>query len=77
MVKVRQRAKRRSFDFVFIDADHTTEGVLADIAAWRDKVRPGGMLCGHDTHFPSVAAAIDQALPGWSEAPDHVWWIRC
>jgi hypothetical protein len=37
-----------SFDLVFIDADHSYNSVREDIAAWRSKVRPGGILCGHD-----------------------------
>jgi Methyltransferase domain len=37
-----------SFDFVFIDADHSYEGCRNDIAAWKGKVKPGGWLCGHD-----------------------------
>jgi predicted O-methyltransferase YrrM len=37
-----------SFDLIFIDADHTYEGVLADLHAWYSKVRPGGIICGHD-----------------------------
>lgn len=36
------------FDFVYIDADHRYEAVKADIAAWFPKVKPGGILAGHD-----------------------------
>lgn len=47
-------------DFVFIDAEHTYEGVSADIAAWRGLVRDGGMICGHDfSHkWPGVQRAV-------------------
>jgi len=37
-----------SLDFVYIDGNHTFEYVAADIAAWWPKVRPGGILAGHD-----------------------------
>lgn len=36
------------FDVLYIDADHTYDAVKADIDAWWPKVRPGGILCGHD-----------------------------
>ena len=35
-------------DFVFIDADHTFEGCLADIRLWYPKVKRGGLVFGHD-----------------------------
>lgn len=38
----------RSADFVFLDADHSYEGLRADLYAWADVVRNGGWLCGHD-----------------------------
>ncbi len=41
-----------SLDYVYIDADHRYEGVLADITAWYPKVKSGGFICGHDT-YPS------------------------
>lgn len=37
-----------SLDFVYIDANHTYEPVLADIRAWEPKVRSGGIVSGHD-----------------------------
>ena len=37
-----------TLDFVYLDGDHVYEGVKADIAAWWPKIRPGGILSGHD-----------------------------
>ena len=37
-----------TFDFVYIDADHTYEGVRADLEAWWPTIKPGGVLGGHD-----------------------------
>lgn len=37
-----------SLDVCFIDADHRYSRVRLDILAWLPKVRPGGILCGHD-----------------------------
>lgn len=36
------------FDFVFIDGNHLYEMALADCRAWWPKIRPGGVLSGHD-----------------------------
>lgn len=38
----------RSLDFVYIDADHGFESVQSDLVSWYEKVRPGGILAGHD-----------------------------
>lgn len=37
-----------TFDFVYIDADHSYEGCLEDIKAWYPKVKSGGVIGGHD-----------------------------
>jgi len=42
-----------SLDFAFLDADHTYEGTKEAIADWWRKVRPGGLLCGHDYGQPN------------------------
>jgi DNA-binding LacI/PurR family transcriptional regulator len=70
-----------TFDFVFIDAMHTYSAVKAEIAAWRPKVRKGGILCGHDytnaeNRFPGVKRAVDEVgLPVVSGA-DATWMIQ-
>ena len=35
-------------DFIFIDGDHSYEGVKADLENWVPKIKPGGVLIGHD-----------------------------
>jgi len=35
-------------DFVYIDANHSLESIRLDLAAWAPKVRPGGIVSGHD-----------------------------
>lgn len=49
-----------SIDLVYIDANHVYDDVLADIAAWLPKVRPGGVIAGHDftTEIPDVIRAV-------------------
>ena len=41
-----------SLDVVFIDADHRYEYVKQDIELWYPKVKPGGLICGHDLDIP-------------------------
>jgi predicted O-methyltransferase YrrM len=51
-----------SVDFAFIDADHDYESVRADLGAWWPKIKPGGILAGHDygTCWVGVTQAVDE-----------------
>ena len=37
-----------SLDFVYVDAVHDYEGALRDLVDWWPKLRPGGIMAGHD-----------------------------
>jgi predicted O-methyltransferase YrrM len=66
-----------SLDFVFIDAAHDFENVRADIQAWRPKVKPGGVLAGHDylACWPGVILAVEQAFAGRARVFDSCWYV--
>lgn len=65
-----------TFDFVFIDADHSYEGARGDIEAYRPLIRPGGLLSGHDYHWPGVAQAVNELLAGVVLGPKSIWSVR-
>lgn len=63
--EVHQNYKDGDFNFVYIDGDHSYEGVKKDIANYKSKVSQSGMLAFHDTDKEEVAKAIAEGLKGW------------
>jgi len=68
-----------SLDFVFIDALHDYDNVLADIACWSPKVRSGGFVMGHDysSDFPGVVRAVRESFANL-DIKTHldIWYVR-
>lgn len=73
-----------SFDFVFIDGDHSYNGVKKDLQAYYPLVRPGGLFSGHDyghRRFIGVKRAVDEFHSKLKLKTDlnvgrgKVWWI--
>lgn len=68
----------RSLDVVYIDGNHEAAFVLDDLYTWTRKVRPGGLLAGHDYRvlphkpFIQVKAAVDHFVADLGIAP---WFI--
>lgn len=57
----------RQIDLLFIDGDHTYEGVKHDFMLYRDLVRPGGLIGFHDIVVNRFDPDIDVAR-FWNEA---------
>jgi hypothetical protein len=68
-----------SLDVVYVDANHEAPFVRQDLEAWTRKLRPGGILAGHDYRVPpeskpfiQVKAAVDQYVKDAAIAP---WFV--
>lgn len=71
-------------DLLWIDGDHSYEGVKRDLTDWAPLVTPGGILACHDyAHREGVRRAWEEIItpdPAWAPA-QHVrsiaWTTRC
>ena len=64
-------------DAVYIDVSHDYESVKADILAWGPKLRPGGILSGHDygPHAPGVVRAVNELIGKPSMVYGETSWV--
>lgn len=75
--------KDNSLDFVFIDGNHSFKYVIEDIYEWSKKVRPGGIVAGHD-YWDSYGVGKDlmlcqvrYAVDAWTAANKINPWFLC
>lgn len=72
--------KDNSIDIIFIDAEHSYNGVKNDIKNWLPKIKKGGILAGHDynhPNFPGVKNAVVELLGNSINVErGYVWWIN-
>lgn len=68
-VEASQKFEDKSLDFIFIDACHEYDCVIADLNAWFPKLKPGGWIAGHDYyagHY-GVEHAVNEFFYGRSD----------
>lgn len=82
-VRAAQSVDDASLDFVFVDSDHSMAGTLEAIDVWWPKLRPAGLMSGHDLdypEFPGVRQAVEETARRrgltWHAAPDYFWYFR-
>lgn len=59
-----------SLDFVYIDGNHSFQSVTNDIVEWSKKVKPGGIISGHDyiKHRKPTSIHVYEVVKGYTEA---------
>lgn len=57
------------FDFIFVDGDHSRQGVYSDLKLFYDKVRPGGIIAGHDWESQGWFGVQEGVLDFMKELP--------
>lgn len=74
------RANGDTFRFVFVDANHSYDGVLGDFKLWSPMVEVGGFIGFHDTNQELTHRVLEEELvgnPEWVERTElHVSRIR-
>lgn len=68
-----KEVKDGSLDFVYIDALHDFDSVMMDIIEWSKKVRPGGIVSGHD-YFNYYQFGVIQAVNAYTYAHNITCW---
>ncbi len=59
---------QHQFNFVFIDADHTYDAVVADFTNWSELIKPGGWVAFHDTNQDFSHQAVEATVADcWPE----------
>lgn len=78
-VEAAEMTADESLDFVFLDGRHDAEGLAMDIQAWWPKLKPGGLLGGHDYRqptIPDVTTVVDGVFQDVDDDDDHTWFVR-
>jgi len=61
-------------DMVFVDGDHSYEGVKGDVEAWLALVKPGGIIAFHDflhSLYPGVTQAVGELMFPFERLAEH------
>jgi predicted O-methyltransferase YrrM len=65
-----------SVDIIFIDAGHSYEAVMNDIEAWLPKMKPNGIMAGHDyTAWEGVNQAVTEVFGTPHKVENDCWFI--
>jgi len=74
-VEASQQFEDKTLDAVYVDAEHDPISVRSDINAWKNKIKSGGILCGHDFYLPHIYTILyeENLINDLVTYPDSSW----
>lgn len=61
------------FDFVWIDGAHDKENVRSDVQKWKNRIKPGGIIGGHDYQIDYIKKIVAEELGEVQTGDDFTW----
>ncbi|MFC1667583.1 class I SAM-dependent methyltransferase, partial [Candidatus Omnitrophota bacterium] len=72
---IKQWPRHRNIDFLWIDGDHSYEGVKKDIHDWIPLVKKDSFICFHDYRdAPGVKKAVDELMNAFPDDKHRLPW---
>lgn len=78
-----EKGQMEKFDLIFIDGDHSAEGIKTDVESWLPLLKEGGLICGHDYYkegeglsWVFVRQYVESKFPNVEKAATSLWYIR-
>lgn len=69
-----------NIDFIFIDGDHSYEGVKKDFKLWLPKMKPGGIMVFHDSGWAEGVQQLirEDILPRYpkTDSLPNMFWVH-
>lgn len=78
-----EKGELDKFSLIFIDGDHSEEGIKKDVEAWLPLLKDGGIICGHDyykenegPHWVHVRQYVESKFPNVQKSATSIWHVR-
>ena len=65
-----------SLDFIHIDGNHDSDFVIQDLTEWSKRVRPGGIISGHD-YYTGKRGEVKDAVDIYVRENKIKHWFLC
>lgn len=74
-----KKFKNDSLDYVYIDANHELPYCMDDLVYWSEKVKPGGIIAGHDYikygNYKKYVCHVKEAVGWYTKIKGNQWFL--